>query len=94
MSTTSLKLPPELKARAAALAKRRGISAHAFMIEAIDRAADTAEKRAAFVADAAAARRAALRSGTGYAAEEVHEYLRRRADKGSEPRPPARSWRA
>lgn len=93
MSTTSLKLPPELKARAAAAAKRRGISAHAFMIEAIDQATDAAEKRASFIADAAAARRAALRSGKGYAADEVHEYLRRRAGTSKAPRPPSRSWR-
>ena len=54
MSTTSLKLPDELKQRAIAAAEKRGLSPHAFMIQAIDLAATAAEQRASFVSDAQA----------------------------------------
>ena len=45
MSTTSLKLPDDLKERAAAAAKIQGITPHAFMVEAIRMAATAAENR-------------------------------------------------
>lgn len=93
MTTTSLKLPDHVKKRAAAAARKRGISTHAFMVEAIDRAASAAEQRAAFVAQAKAARRATLRTGTGYDAAQVHAYVKRRVAAGKAPRPKARSWR-
>ncbi|HVB55845.1 MAG TPA: CopG family transcriptional regulator, partial [Candidatus Acidoferrales bacterium] len=66
MPTTSLKLPDDLKMRAAAAAKVRGVTTHAFMLEAIREAATATEQRARFVADAQAARKAALKSGAGY----------------------------
>ncbi len=65
MSTTSLKLPDDLKRLAIAAAKHRGITPHAFMVEAI-RTAATAEKlRAEFVAEAlrGASRRHPIRKG-------------------------------
>ena len=40
MATTSLKLPDELKERAAKAAQELGISPHAFMVDAIRHAAD------------------------------------------------------
>jgi len=93
MSTTSLKLPEDIKQLAVAAARQQGISPHAFMVEAIRNAATLAEKRAQFVADAVAARKEALESGTGYAAEEVHAYLRAHAQGESRPKPKATSWR-
>lgn len=93
MSTTSLKLPPDLKQRAAAAARQRGITTHAFMVEAIGQAAEAAEHRASFIAEATAARRSALRTGKGYGADQVHAYLRRRASSGKAARPKAKSWR-
>jgi len=93
MSTTSLKLPEDVKQLAVAAARQQGISPHAFMVEAIRNAAKLAEKRAQFVADAVAARSAALQSGEGYAAEEVHAYLRAHAHGESLPKPKAASWR-
>ena len=60
MSTTTIRLPKELKASIAAAAQRAGTTAHGFILEAIvekaDRAArsadflDTAEKRYASIA--------------------------------------------
>ena len=46
MVTTSLKLSDELKQRAIAAAEKKGVSPHAFMVQAIERAATAAESRA------------------------------------------------
>lgn len=94
MSTTSLKLPEEVKRLAVAAAKQQGVTPHAFMVDAIRAAATNAEKRAQFVADAIASREEALRSGKGYVAEEVHAYLRARAQGKLASKPRAKSWRA
>ena len=93
MSTTSLKLPDNLKARAAAAAKTRGVTPHAFMVQAIQRAATAAELRARFVADAESARKRVRKSGKGYAADEVHVYLRAKVRGVSARRPKAKPWR-
>jgi predicted transcriptional regulator len=93
MSTTSLKLPDELKQRAIAAAEKRGLSPHAFMIQAIDLAATAAEQRAGFVSDAQAAREQMLATGKGYDASEVHAYLKARLSGDKPAKPKARSWR-
>jgi predicted DNA-binding protein len=93
MSTTSLKLPDELKERAAAAAKRQGITTHAFMIEAIRTAATAAEDRARFIAEAKAAEKEMLKSGEGFDADEVHAYIRTRAAGQPATRPKAKPWR-
>lgn len=94
MPTTSLKLPDDIKQRAAAAARRQGVTAHAFMVDAISVATAAAEQRARFVAEAKAARKALLKSGEGFDADEVHAYLRTRVRgakaKALEPRP----WRS
>lgn len=93
MSTTSLKLPEEVKQLAAAAAQQHGVTPHAFMVEAIRAAAVAAERRAAFVAEAQAARAEALESGKGFDADDVHAWLRARAQGQSVGRPKARTWR-
>lgn len=93
MSTTSLKLPEDVKQAAAAAARQQGITPHAFMINAIRTAATAAEMRASFVAEALAARAEAVESGRGYDAAEVHDYLRARVQAKPAPKPRARSWR-
>jgi predicted transcriptional regulator len=92
MSTTSLKLPDDVKKLAATAAKHQGVSPHAFMVDAIRTAAVAAEKRATFVADAAASRSETLESGKGYSADEVHTYIRARAAGKQATRPKAKSW--
>ena len=92
MATTSLKLPAATKQRAIMAAQKQGISTHAFMVSAIEQAATTAETRAQFVAEAAAARTAMLKSGKGYAAGEVHAYVRGRLAGKKLAKPRARSW--
>ncbi len=93
MSTTSLKLPDDLKARAALAAKARGVSAHAFMLDAIRELTTATEQRARFVADAHAARQQALTSGLGYAADDVHQYLRDKVAGSPVKAPKANAWR-
>lgn len=94
MTTTSLKLSDELKRRAVAAAENNGVSPHAFMVHAIEQAATAAERRASFVSEAQAAREQMLNTGKGYAASEVHAYLRARiAGKKSAP-PKAKPWQS
>lgn len=93
MSTTSLKLPEDVKQLTVAAAKHQGTTPHAFMVDAIRAAAMAAEKRAGFVLDALEARAEAVKSGKGYAAAEVHAYVRTRAQGKRVSRPRARSWR-
>lgn len=94
MPTTSLKLPEDLKQAAVEAAEQQGVTPHAFMVEAIRAAAAAARKRSAFVADALAARRDVMESGKAYAAEEVHEYIRKCAQGKPTAKPKARNWRA
>jgi len=93
MTTTSLKLPDELKERAAAAADKLGVSPHAFMVDAIADATERAERRAEFVAEALSADEAMTRTGSGYEADEVFAYLRQRAARKKAARPKAKSWR-
>lgn len=93
MSTTSLKLPQDVKQLVASAANRQGISPHAFMVGAIRAAATNAEKREQFVAGAVAARAEAVESGEGYAAEDVHAYLRAKVHGQSVDKPQATVWR-
>ncbi|WP_342119778.1 CopG family ribbon-helix-helix protein [Pseudoduganella sp. OTU4001] len=93
MSTTSLKLPEDLKERAASAAQELGLSTHAFMVEAIRLATEQTEIRAQFVAEALAARAEMLESGTGYEANDVRTYLRKRVQDKAAPRPATKTWR-
>jgi predicted transcriptional regulator len=93
MTTTSLKLPQDVKQLAINAAKHQGISPHAFMVGAIRTAATNAERREQFVADAVTARTEAVESGKGYAAGDVHAYLRARTRGESTSKPKARVWR-
>jgi predicted DNA-binding protein len=94
MSTTSLKLTERLKERTAAAAKRQGKTPHAFMVEAIERAADIAEARAKFVAEAEAARKRMLKDGKGYAAADVHTYIRSRIAGKNARKPRPKTWQS
>ena len=48
MSTTTIRLPGDLRARVATAAERAGTTAHSFILEAIAEKADQAERRADF----------------------------------------------
>lgn len=92
MTTTSVKLPDELKARATSAAQTLGVSTHAFLIDAIRQTVDATEHRAQFVSDAVAAREQSLASGKGHAAADVHDYLRNKTRNQPATRPKATTW--
>jgi predicted transcriptional regulator len=93
-TATSLKLPADLKERLQEIAERSGQSPHAYMLVALQERVQQDEQAQRFLAEARAADRAMRRSGTGYAAAEVHDYIERRlAGKGAK-RPGAKRWRA
>jgi predicted DNA-binding protein len=90
---TSLKLPPKLKARVAAASRRAGKTPHAFMVEAIERQTDAAERRHRLISAALASEKETFESGEVFDAADVHGYLRARA-KGEMATPPKRRpWR-
>ena len=94
MATTSLKLSDELKQRAIAAAEKKGVSPHAFMVQAIERAATEAKSRASFVSEAQAAREKMLSTGKGFDAKEVHAYLKARITGNNLAKPKAKSWQS
>ena len=75
MSTTTLKLPQDLKQRIASAAAAAGKAPHAFMVEALAAQTALAERRAAFVAAAHAAEQEIAEYGLVYDADEVFSYL-------------------
>lgn len=91
---TTLKLPPKLKERIAKVVEGTGQSPHAFMVDAIRRQTDNAEKRREFVAAARAAREEFERTGLAYDWEEVHAYHRAKLQGQKAPKPKLKSWRA
>ena len=92
MATTSIKLPDDIKKRVKRSSENQGLSAHAFMVKAIEHAVVAAERKASFIADARAARNEALRSGEGYDAAEVHTYIQSCVHQDKTERPRAKTW--
>ncbi len=90
-STTTLKLPEDLKARIARLAKETGRSAHSLMIEALQREVAREEQMQAFLREALASEAAIAAGASVYRAEDVHAWLERlaRNSKAARPKP----WR-
>ena len=92
MSTTSLRLTDELKARLTRAAEQEGTSAHNFILEAIAEKADAAERRADFYAEANRRYAEFLETGESIPWEEVRRYLMGRIHGKSMPRPVARKF--
>lgn len=91
--TTSVKLSEQLRRRISSLAKSAGISPHAFMVNAIERQAEAAEKQRAFHAEALAADAEMERTGRGHRLDDVETWFIARL-KGRKPKPArAVSWR-
>ena len=90
MSTTTIRLPEELKARVATAAKRSGTSTHSFILEAIAKKTDQDELRADF--DAVAEDRYARIAATGETVswQEMRGYLEDRLLGKEVKRPVAR----
>ena len=88
MSTTTIRLPEDLKARIAAAAKRAGTTAHSFILQAIAEKADEEERRDDF--HGVAEKRYAEIAATGKTISwgEMRTYLENRL-AGKKPRRPA-----
>jgi predicted transcriptional regulator len=91
ISTTSLKLPAEIKLQAANAAKDLGITPHAFMVEAIKQASINAELRRSFIADANNARIGVLQEGKVHDSDKVFKHLKARI-AGKKSNLKASSW--
>lgn len=84
--TTTIRLPPKLRARVRALAEKSGRSAHSFILEAVERHAAYEEEMRNLVKEALAADADIERTGEVYRAADVHAWVDRLA-KGEAPRP-------
>jgi len=78
MSTTTIRLPEDLKSRVTAAAKRVGTSTHSFMLDAIAKKTEQEERRADFDADAEARYARIATSGKTIPWQEMRGYLEER----------------
>jgi len=88
MTTTTIRLPPDLKARVAAAAKKSGQSAHSFIVEAIAEKAEDAERHNEFHELADRRLEAIAAQGKAIPWSEMRSYLEQRV-AGKKPRRPA-----
>lgn len=89
MSTTTIRLTKELKAKVARAAERAGTTPHGFMLEAIAEKAEIEERRAAFVEDAEQRYARIVASGQAVPWSEMRQYLEQRlaGRKAARPKP-------
>ena len=90
MSTTTIRLPDELKARVAAAAKRAGTTTHGFILEAIADRTEQTERRADFDAVAEARYAGIVATGKTIPWSEMRGYLEARMAGKPSKRPVAR----
>ncbi|MGN6707282.1 MAG: ribbon-helix-helix protein, CopG family [Rhodanobacter sp.] len=90
MSTTTIRLPDELKARVAEAAKQAGTTSHNFILEAIAEKTDLAAQRADFHAMADQRYAEFLETGMSIPWEEARAYLKSRLAGKAVKRPLAR----
>lgn len=90
MSTTTIRLPDDLKARISVAAKQAGTTAHAFILEAIAEKAEQIERRADFDAVAEARYAEIVATGKTIPWQEMRGYLEARVAGKATKRPVAR----
>jgi predicted transcriptional regulator len=90
-ATTTIRLPPKLRARISALAKQTGRSAHSLIVDAVERHADYEEQMRSLVKEALAADADIDKTGEVYGADDVHAWMKRLAVGESAARP--KPWR-
>jgi predicted transcriptional regulator len=78
MSTTTIRLPENLKARVAAAAKRAGTTTHGFILDAIAEKAEQEDMRAAFDAEAEDRYARIVATGKTIPWQEMRGYLEER----------------
>lgn len=89
MSTTTIRLPDELKARVASAAERAGKTTHSFILEAIAEKAESEELRANLDEEADARFAKIVSTGETIPWTDVRRYLTDRAAGKQVPRPVA-----
>jgi predicted transcriptional regulator len=90
-ATTTIRLPPKLRARLGTLAKQTGRSAHSLIVEAVERHADYEEQMRSLVREALAADAEIEKSGEVFRPKDVHAWMYRLAVDASAARP--KPWR-
>jgi predicted transcriptional regulator len=87
MSTTTIRLPDELRARVESVAAASGSSMHAFMVQAIAEVTERAERRQDFHAEAERRWQEMLRTGKYLTHEDLRAYALALA-RGEQPAAP------
>jgi predicted transcriptional regulator len=87
MTTTTVRLPEDLKARLDKLAASDGKSTHAFMVEALARTADRLERQRAFDAEVQERWQRFQRTGEYHTTDDLRAYALAKA-RGEEVKPP------
>jgi len=90
LSTTTIRLPEDLKARVAAAAERAGTTSHSFILDAIAEKADQVERREDFNDLAEKRYSQIVASGKTIPWKEMRSYLERRLTGKPARRPLAR----
>lgn len=90
MSTTTIRIPEELKARVAEMAQRAGTTSHGFILDAIAEKAEQMEQRTDFDAVAEVRYAQIVASGKTIPWREMRGYLEERLAGGKARRPTAR----
>jgi predicted transcriptional regulator len=75
--TTTIRLPPKLRARLQAIAKETDRSVHSLIVEAVEKHAAYEEQMRSLVKEALAADAEMDRTGEVYRAEDVHAWAER-----------------
>jgi predicted transcriptional regulator len=93
MTTTTLRLPPDVRARIDKLAAAAGKTTHAFMVDALTESADRLEQQRAFDAEVARRWTRFQRSGEYLTLEDVRSYATAlaRGEKPARPTPRVKS---
>jgi predicted transcriptional regulator len=88
MSTTTIRLPEQLKKRLGEAARKAGLTPHALIIQAIAERVDAEEKQGSFIAEAEARYENLVSTGEAIAWPEMRRYLenRRAGKRGRRPR--------
>ncbi len=89
-TTTTLKLPEDLKARIATAAEAAGKTSHAYMVDALASQAAFDERRRAFVAAAFVAEQEVAEYGLVFDADEVFSHIQAKLDGKISKRPKAK----
>ncbi|WP_168788887.1 CopG family ribbon-helix-helix protein [Paraburkholderia aromaticivorans] len=93
MSTTTLRLPQDLRDRISRLTEQSGTTAHSFMLEAIAERVANEELRRKFLGEGNDRLASMLESGLGIEWGDMRDYLGQRAAGRDPEAPKVKKWR-